>query len=387
MQTSTLQQALHGWNVMYEEFAYPFKTHTAAFKMRRALWLLVSTGLLSEFKRLRINPNYPNCPIYPIYSSNYYYKQNEDMVEGVIAKASLKQRQDLKKALFPMFFIDYESRTPMFGIQGAQTGRTCAGASVLSNTYTRNGESPRLRLKIDSVLGEKWPGDFKKFTPAYVPPTQQATEQTISNTAEKATPSPAVCSVVGLEPAPTVVESIDPRKIPLLAFVNAEFLPDAPKDDTDMSTEACWKRQARTISGLLRDLEQRTKTLVQTSTELEIEKSKRTEMTNEVTRLANRVNSMGTSLREQSDYIRALCNDNQSYRAQILKNSESIAVVKYSTRDREWHLVLDGAAYYTRGMFPDLHLRRIANAINRGECSVSKTELTRKPYYYKEDYA
>jgi hypothetical protein len=373
MKLSQIQEANHGWNIIFDGFTYPFTTYGAALKLHFNILLLDKFGLLAELNRFR-----QEHPTYKFYSVDTH-KLNNEAIEGLVEKA--KRKQAATRPAYPLFGIDYLDSPSMFG--GARTGRTCAGASVLSNTYTRNGESPaqtadrvvnviksrftptpglgktvfflsdlhlghpKLKLNIDSVLGEKWPGDFKKFTPAYVPPasqTQQATAQASS--------------------APVVVESIDPRKIPLLAFVNAEFLPDAPKDDTDMSTEACWKRQARTISGLLRDLEQRAEELQQERTRHENIKA------------------------GDNKCISDLLADNKSYREQVLKNADSIAVVKYSQRDHEWHLIKDGIAYkYFLGSDYRQDLLTLANSVNTGRVPMNSPALIRKAYYYKEDYA
>jgi hypothetical protein len=178
-----------------------------------------------------------------------------------------------------------------------------------------------------------------------------------------------------------VVESIDPRKLPLFHYVNAELLPDAPKDDDDVSTEACYKRQAKTIGGLLADLRQRTEDLTQERTSHEITKSK----------LAGAEKSIQAQNRQsalRSSYISTLRDERDSYKVQVLKNTESIAVVKYSQRDHEWHLVQNGIAYryFLRSDYLQA-LLTLANAINLGRVLVNTPALIRKPYYYKEDYA
>lgn len=177
------------------------------------------------------------------------------------------------------------------------------------------------------------------------------------------------------------VKSIDPRKIPLLAYVNAELLPDAPKDDDDVSTEACYKRQANTIGGLLADLRQRTEDLTQERTNHEITKSK-------LDGAERAIQAQNRQSAQRSLYIDVLRTERDAYKSQVLKNTESIAVVKYSHRDHEWHLVQNGIAYryFLRSDYLQA-LLTLANAINLGRVPVNTPALIRKPYYYKEDYA
>jgi hypothetical protein len=178
-----------------------------------------------------------------------------------------------------------------------------------------------------------------------------------------------------------VVESIDPRKLPLFHYINAEFLPDPPKDKEDTSTEACYRRQAQTINGLLRDLEERTAALGQEKMSHEITKSKLAGA-ERVIQAQNRQSAL------RSSYILTLRDAYRDvYKGQVLKNAESIAVVKYSQRDHEWHLVQNGIAWRAPYRDPFNTLLQIANSINLGKNSVGSFGLIRKPYYYKEDYA
>jgi hypothetical protein len=227
-----------------------------------------------------------------------------------------------------------------------------------------------------SPVREKWPSFGQPFRPFKDVNTKQ--ESPAVKTAEltgAASPSPVTnpCAEV-------VVESIDPRKLPLFHYINAEFLPDAPKDDTDVSTKACWQRQARTIHGLLSDLEGRDKRNTHLSTELEISKSRVKELEGIVGRQAG-------SIQNQSDYISTLRDERYSYKGQVLKNTEGIAVVKYSQRDYEWHLVQNGIAYryFLRSDYLQA-LLTLTNEINLGRVPVNTAALIRKPYYYKEDY-
>ena len=227
-----------------------------------------------------------------------------------------------------------------------------------------------------SPVREKWPSFGQPFRPFKdVNTKQESPEVETAEPVGAASPAPVTnaCSEV-------VVESIDPRKIPLLHYVNAELLPDAPKDDDDVSTEACYKRQARTIHGLLSDLRQRTEDLTQERTSHEITKSK----------LAGAEKTIQAKKRQitlLSSYISALSDERDSYKSQVLKNTESIAVVKYSQRDHEWHLVQNGIAWRALYSNPFNTLAQIANSINLGKNSVESFGLTRKPYYYKGDYA
>ena len=386
MQTANLEEARHGWNVVYDGFSYPFKTYNAASKLLNALYLLTSQDMLTQFKRFRVNADRP----VKTWSTDYF-KENEEKVEGVIAQARIK-RDAKARSLFPMFFIDYEtSPLRMLRYMGSPTGRTCAGASLLANRYTISNETAaQVPDRVDSVLKEKWPSfghPFKAFDYA---------EQEKRILAQQAPPAVKTAEPVGAaSPAPVtnacsevVVESIDPRKIPLLHYVNAELLPDAPKDDDDVSTEACYKRQARTIHGLLSDLRQRTEDLTQERTSHEITKSKLKAEHDEVLRLDQKVGVQATNLRETRDYNQLLRDERDAYKSQVLKNTESIAVVKYSHRDHEWHLVQNGIAYryFLRSDYLQA-LLTLANAINLGRVPVNTPALIRKPYYYKEDYA
>lgn len=342
-----IQKANHGWNVIHDLLVYPFTTYASAVHLYYNASLLEKFGLLQNLHSFSLKGKPADFVFYSVDS----HALNEKMIRKLVEEARSKLLGLARKRalFFPLYAIN-----PF----GSRTGR------IPSLPQTAAGYHHSMPTSFADAVAK---ASNKVYNERYAPAGQESPNQQATPAATGGT---CLAKEVATEIAKdTVVESIDPRKLPLFHYVNADLLPDPPKDDMDVSTEACHKRQAKTIGGLLADLRQRTEDLTQ----------ERTAHANTI-ETAKRLSERAVGL---SGEIRFL----QQANTRLRDNTERIALVLYSRRDLEWHLVLNGIAYRFRDTDTFVSLAAVANSINAGKSSISDFALIRKPYYYKEEYA